>query len=860
MAVESAPAPPRIAVASIIQESNTFSPQPSTLADFEAQGLWLGAEAAELSQGTNTEFAGAMEVLADGGVEAVPLVRAWAMSSGTLTRGAFSALRDLLADSLTAAGALDGLVLCLHGALAAENEPDADGALAELARSLLGPGVPLVVTHDLHANLTQRIVAAVSSLVGFRTYPHIDQGDTGRRAATLMLREIRGEAPARTVLAKRPMIVPPEAQYLAEPPMATIRALADGTLGGEILDISLFPVQPWLDVPELGFGVTVTSAGDPGDAARLAERIAEAAWRARAAFQIALHDVAEVVSRIPRGAASGPVLLVQSADSPTSGATADSATVIAALIKHGRGLRAYATVVDTPAVTACHDAGTGGRVATTLGATLDSRWSKPVPVSGRVLRTGDTPVLLAGAAMTGQEISMGRWATMETGDGLVVLVTERPAPTFDPSAYRHVGLEPGGADAVLVRSATLYRAGFAGLASSAYVLDLPGASTPKFDYLNFRHAPRPLYPLTHGVQATSQGTRASQSPVAAPIRVGANFVPVYYAGGHNIEEFRGEHGGVIGPEDWVGSLSALPAVLLKEGAPLDTGISRTEHGSLRDLIAADPVAWLGQRLADAFDGHTGLLVKLLDAGERLPVHCHPSRDFARRHLGSLFGKTEGWIVMRSEPGSRVWIGMRDAVDPADMRQWIAAGDAASMLGAMNEVLVRPGQVLYVPAGLPHAIGPGVMVTELQEPTSFSVLADHEAFGVGPGAATLGLGWDLALSCFDLAAYRNRLGELLPQPRVLQGAGTADSKGRLHDLFPSDAATFFRAWHAESISGLTFPEASFAIVIATEGHGRLEWEGDSADIRRGQTLVVPACSGPLRLAGQVSAIVCLPPQV
>ena len=138
-------------------------------------------------------------------------------------------------------------------------------------------------------------------------------------------------------------------------------------------------------------------------------------------------------------------------------------------------------------------------MAVELGATLDRRWSGPLAVTGRVVAVGDSPVVLAGDSMTGQEISMGRWATLDTAaggrPGLTVLITERPAPTFDPAGYRHTGLEPADADAVLVRSATMYRAGFRGISSAAYVLDLPGASTPRLDYLEFRRAPRPLYPL-----------------------------------------------------------------------------------------------------------------------------------------------------------------------------------------------------------------------------------------------------------------------------------------------------------------------------------------------------------------------------
>ncbi|GIF53426.1 mannose-6-phosphate isomerase [Asanoa ferruginea] len=335
--------------------------------------------------------------------------------------------------------------------------------------------------------------------------------------------------------------------------------------------------------------------------------------------------------------------------------------------------------------------------------------------------------------------------------------------------------------------------------------------------------------------------------MTAPLRVYDNRVPVYYDGGARISAFRGVPP-APGPEDWVASLSRLPAAILPAGFPPDTGVSRTDEGSLADLVAADPEGWLGPRLAAAYGGDPALLVKLLDAGVRLPVHCHPTRDFAQRHLGSLFGKTEGWIVVDAAPGAQVWLGMRDAVDRGDLSRWIEDQDTAAMIAAMNALTVAPGQVFYVPAGLPHAIGPGVFVVELQEPTSFSVLADYSAFGVDADAATLGLGWDLALSCFDLDGYADRLDALMPAARSL-GPG-------LRSLF--DADSFFRAWQVRG--DVTLPVASFAVVVVTGGAGAIVAGAEPMPIARGDTLVVPASAGPLTFTGNAEAIVCLPPEL
>lgn len=340
-----------------------------------------------------------------------------------------------------------------------------------------------------------------------------------------------------------------------------------------------------------------------------------------------------------------------------------------------------------------------------------------------------------------------------------------------------------------------------------------------------------------------------------PLELGDNRVPVYYAGGSNITAFRGLPEPVEGPEDWVGAQVPLPPAILGPEADPRTGISSLPDGRLiADAIAAAPDTWLGPDLAAAYDGSTALLVKLLDAGERLPVHCHPTRDFARRSLGSVFGKTEGWVIMHAEPDAVIWIGMQDDVDTADLRRWIDAQDADAMLAAMMRLPVEPGMVVYVPAGAPHAIGPGVMLTELQEPTSFSVLAEHEVFGVGEEAATLGLGWDTALSCFDLSGFGQRQAQVLPTPRTLvQGSG-----GTVTSLFAEEADGFFRAWRVRATGPLALPEASFAVLVVVDGAGSVAWDGGRQPVRAGQTYVVPFAAGPLTVDGEVDVIACLPP--
>lgn len=342
-----------------------------------------------------------------------------------------------------------------------------------------------------------------------------------------------------------------------------------------------------------------------------------------------------------------------------------------------------------------------------------------------------------------------------------------------------------------------------------------------------------------------------------PMLLDDNRVPVFYAGGDQINDFRGLAEPVPGPEDWVGSLVTLPSAILPPDADPTSGLSRVADGTtLLDLVAADPHGWLGADLARAYGGSSALLVKLLDAGERLPVHCHPTRDFARRNLDSVFGKTEGWIVMRAQPDAALWVGMHQDVSTTDMRRWIDAQDADSMLKAMIRIPAKPGMVVYVPAGVPHSIGPGVMITELQEPTSFSILAEHEPFGVPSQAAALGVGWDLAMSCFDLGSFETRMQALLPQQTVI----ARTSGGEVVSLFDREADEFFRAWRITSSDSVTLPEPSFAVLVVVAGAGHLSWFGGTFPVRAGQTVVVPYTVGPLTFSGSLDVIACLPPAV
>jgi microcystin degradation protein MlrC len=486
----------RIAIGQFMEESNTFVRQRADLDHFRATQLLSGDEVVQRLRGTRAEVGGFLDVLGLAGVEVVPTVAANAVSSGPVTRATFEHVRDALLERLAAAGPVDGVLLALHGAMVLEDAPDGEGELLAAVRKAIGPAVPLVATLDLHATITPRMVQEADALVGYDTYPHIDLYETGAKAAALLLRTARGEVRPVTLFARAPMLVPAEGQGTENQPMAGLMAEAKRLQARPgVLAVSLFPVQPWLDIPDTGFCVMAVADG-PRRAAEIEPVVRQLAWQAwerRRGFAADLLTVDEAIRRA-LATEGGPFVLSESADSTGSGSPGDSAHVLERLLALGVKERCLVTVVDAPAVSRAIAAGVGADVVTTVGGTLDPRYNRPVPVRGRVHLLSDGRFVSSDKKSAGVEFHMGRATVIEIGR-IAVLVTERPAFTFDPALYRSVGLEPRDAKIVVVKSPLQFRDGYGEIARGCWVVDTPGPSTARVERLEWRHRSRPLFPF-----------------------------------------------------------------------------------------------------------------------------------------------------------------------------------------------------------------------------------------------------------------------------------------------------------------------------------------------------------------------------
>jgi mannose-6-phosphate isomerase len=326
-----------------------------------------------------------------------------------------------------------------------------------------------------------------------------------------------------------------------------------------------------------------------------------------------------------------------------------------------------------------------------------------------------------------------------------------------------------------------------------------------------------------------------------PIALASNRPARFYLGGARIDAFRGEpDAGPDRPEDWVASATTL------YGQPRD-GLSTIGDRTLLEMIEEDPVGWLGGDHVERLGPHPGVLVKLLAPEQRLPVHAHPDRAFARRWLSSRWGKTEAWVVLEPGPSGTVWLGWREPFADGELRAMVEGQAVESLLRRMHEVSISAGDAILVPAGTAHAIGAGVLLLELQEPTDFSILLEWQGYDIGePRGRDLGLGLEVALGAVDAG---------IMSPEGLTGLiRRAAERGQSSDLLPPAAAPFFKARRVAERDGEQ--PAGFGVLVVVSGEGALECEAAAPTaVRSGMTLVIPAGAGPWRLGGEVAAICC-----
>jgi mannose-6-phosphate isomerase len=329
-----------------------------------------------------------------------------------------------------------------------------------------------------------------------------------------------------------------------------------------------------------------------------------------------------------------------------------------------------------------------------------------------------------------------------------------------------------------------------------------------------------------------------------PSKLPSNQFDHFYRGGTRIGALRHGPGGPMRPEEWIASVTT------RFGAT-EQGLSKLSDGTyLKDAIAQDSAGWLGADHVRDCGLSTEVLIKLLDPEQRLPVHYHPNKAFAKQHLGLDHGKTEAWIILEAPEGSGVGLGFKEEKSKEQILKLIKAEDSEAFLASLRRSTVSVGDAVLVPAGVAHSIDLGIFVLELQEPTDLSAMLEWEGFAMdGFKDGHLGLGFETVTDALRLTPLGDQEFDSLVQRNVLTG-------GSRRSLLPLKADGYFRA---DLLPCNGTVEQGFGCLLVLEGSGSISFENaPTMSIERGDAVVIPYAAGAYTVTDAIG-IVCRPPK-
>lgn len=508
-------------------ETNTFADGTTSRDLFAERREYFGPEIQEKMRGTNTSEGGIIDIAESENVDLRYTVSASATPSGVVTSDAYEFYSDyIVAAAAEAADELDGVVLCLHGAMVPEGSADGEGPLVAQVREAVGPDTPIAVTLDLHGNISDEFLKYTDLPIAYETYPHIDTGDTGQVAIRLLLRTIREDLNPVTHVERPPLLPMGPKQNTRMGPMADVMSKAHKMEGRDgVLKVNVFPGFHQADVPSMGFSLPVVTDGDTHLAQECARDLAEYLWEHRAKFieeyplptaavrlakrlagqdeQMSSSGSGDIDNDIPSwvdtgSTADGPIVLADLGDNPGGGGAADGTTLLRELIDQDVTNAGFAILRDPETVDAAVEVGVGELVSLCLGGKTDERHGDPIEdVMCYVKAITDGEFKNTGPMGTGSENHLGQTVDLRCGheNGIRVIVAENRLQPLDAEIWRHIGIQPEQLDILVVKSTNHFRADYEPMASHVVPVNSPGlvAVDPrKFDY---EHIERPKFPL-----------------------------------------------------------------------------------------------------------------------------------------------------------------------------------------------------------------------------------------------------------------------------------------------------------------------------------------------------------------------------
>jgi microcystin degradation protein MlrC len=504
---------PRVALAGIVLESNSFAPIVGE-EDFRNRYYFEGREILDQAARAHsvmpmemTAFVRAMH--ATGRWQPVPLILTGTEPGGPVDHGFFVRTVDAMIEALANTESVDAVYLSNHGAMTTTESHDPDGEMTARVREAVGPDATIVVTLDLHANISERLVDAADLLVGYQTNPHVDMLERGEEAAC-SLRTILAGARPETAFIRLPLTPASVVLLSREGPYADLIDFGQRRkreLGGAIFNVSVFGGFVFGDTPKNGVAIVVTGRDDGAAARALASEIAQRGWADRQRFRKQLTQLDEAVSLAVRAAkdpSAEAVIFSDAGDNPGGGGLGTTTWLLAALVEAGARGVLFGSFCDPALAAEAHAKGEGVAFEARFNRESESEFSRRFSASARILSLGDGSVVGRRGLYANRAMELGPSCALEIGGdgGIVVVVISNRRQTADPMFFEMLGLDIGAARCVCVKSRGHFRAGFDlwFAPGQVYEVDTPGLTSPVLERFQWRNLPRPVYPLDEDTQ------------------------------------------------------------------------------------------------------------------------------------------------------------------------------------------------------------------------------------------------------------------------------------------------------------------------------------------------------------------------
>jgi microcystin degradation protein MlrC len=487
----------RVLTARFMHETNTFSRVPTDIAMIRRRDFHLENEIPVAFRGTHSAFGAAFEAADKLGWTLVHPVSANPNPSGTVTDDAFETITRMILGAVDAKGPIDGALLFLHGAMVSESYEDAEGEFLARLRKRLGPSVPVVVTLDLHANVTQRMADNANALIAYRTYPHIDMYERAWQGAELLQRAMQGEIRPRTVIARRPMLYGLDHGRTQRGPMAELIARGESLeQSREALVVSVCAGFSRANIRDVGPSVTVTVDDDHPRGQAIAEEFMDYAWETRDYTTVKLLSVAEAVALARRGTPSDrPLVVADYTDNPGGGGYGDATAFLKGLVEAGVDSVAFHAICDPEAVQEAMRAGIGAKTTLALGGKTDpAMGGPPLALHGEVVCLTNGRFIAYGPMGGGVERNYGPSMVFRVG-GIDIIVITHNGQATDLAQLTSLGVDPTRYRTVAVKSMQHFRAAFEPIAREVVLVDTGALCSEIYTPELFTRVRRPIWPI-----------------------------------------------------------------------------------------------------------------------------------------------------------------------------------------------------------------------------------------------------------------------------------------------------------------------------------------------------------------------------